>query len=196
MPEYQADGTISALLWQSHCHHHFLLAALRSTDGRCRREIWIKSVAEVWYSPLRVDTWNNNNFKTTLRGLFSWQEGVTRTRSTARKWNCRPFRIIVAFCIEHGKDYGLAVETNKVFYQQIYSWVWKYEEYGAEEFVDRRDKAKTESELTEADRLRMENKLLIHNTNHNKKRIHRLMQILYDTNGIPSYLCGIKISAL
>ena len=34
---------------------------------------------------------------------------------------------IVAFCIEHGKDYGLAMEKYSVSYQQIYSWVRKYE---------------------------------------------------------------------
>ena len=28
---------------------------------------------------------------------------------------------IVAFCIEHNKDYGLTVETCNVSYQQIYS---------------------------------------------------------------------------
>ena len=30
---------------------------------------------------------------------------------------------IVAFCIEHGKDYGLTIEQYQVSYQQIYSWV-------------------------------------------------------------------------
>ena len=67
---------------------------------------------------------------------------------------------IVAFCIENGKDYGLAIEKYGVSYQQIYSWVRKYEAKGVEGLVDRRGKAKPEDELTEADRLRMENKIL------------------------------------
>ena len=67
---------------------------------------------------------------------------------------------IVAFCIEHGKDYGLAMEKYSVSYQQIYSWVRKYEAKGVEGLNDRRGKAKPEDELTEADRLRMENKIL------------------------------------
>ena len=67
---------------------------------------------------------------------------------------------IVAFCIEHGKDYGLTVETYKVSYQQIYSWVKKYEEKGVEGLTDRRGKAKLESELSESERLRQENKIL------------------------------------
>ena len=67
---------------------------------------------------------------------------------------------IVAFCIENGKDYGLTVETFKVSYQQIYTWVKKYEEKGVNGLTDRRGKAKPESELTEEERLRQENKIL------------------------------------
>ena len=67
---------------------------------------------------------------------------------------------IVAFCIEHGKDYGLTVETYGVSYQQIYSWIKKYEEKGVNGLTDRRGKAKPENELTEEDRLRQENKIL------------------------------------
>lgn len=67
---------------------------------------------------------------------------------------------IVAFCIEHGKDYGLAMEKYGVSYQQIYSWIRKYEAKGLEGLTDRRGKAKPEDELTETDKLRMENKIL------------------------------------
>ena len=67
---------------------------------------------------------------------------------------------IVAFCIEHGKDYGLTVETYDVSYQQVYSWVRKYEEKGVRGLTDRRGKAKPEEEITESDRLRQENKIL------------------------------------
>ncbi|SEL38909.1 helix-turn-helix domain-containing protein [Ruminococcus albus] len=67
---------------------------------------------------------------------------------------------IVAFCIEHCKDHGLTVEKYGVSYQQIYSWVRKYEEKRVEGLADRRGKAKPEEALTEADRLRMENKIL------------------------------------
>ena len=67
---------------------------------------------------------------------------------------------IVAFCIEHGKDYALTVETYQVSYQQIYSWVRKYEASGVDGLVDRRGKAKPEDELTEAERLRQENRML------------------------------------
>ena len=67
---------------------------------------------------------------------------------------------IVAFCIEHGKDYALTVETYQVSYQQIYSWVRKYEANGVEGSVDRRGKAKPEEALSEVERLRQENRVL------------------------------------
>ena len=81
---------------------------------------------------------------------------MTKGRKTTQEERAQ----IVAFCIEHGKDYGLTVETYKVSYQQIYSWVRKYEACGVDGLVDRRGKAKPEDELTGAERLRQENRML------------------------------------
>lgn len=86
------------------------------------------------------------------------ERGITMNKG--RKTTQEERAEIVAFCIEHGKDYGLAMEKYDVSYQQIYSWVRKYEAKGVEGLTDRRGKAKPENELTEADRLRMENKIL------------------------------------
>ena len=63
---------------------------------------------------------------------------------------------IVAYCIENGKNYRLTMEKYGVSYQQIYSWIRKYEEKGVDGLNDRRGKPKPEDELTEADKLRME----------------------------------------
>ena len=81
---------------------------------------------------------------------------MTKGRKTTQEERAQ----IVAFCIEHGKDYALTVETHHVSYQQIYSWVRKYEACGVDGLVDRRGKAKPEDELTEAERLRQENRML------------------------------------
>ena len=81
---------------------------------------------------------------------------MTKGRKTTQEERAE----IVAFCIEHGKDYGLTIETFNVSYQQIYSWVKKYEEKGVEGLTDRRGKTKPEPELTEEERLRQENKIL------------------------------------
>ena len=67
---------------------------------------------------------------------------------------------IVSYCIEHGNDYTAAIEKYGVSYQQIYAWVKKYKEKGAEGLVDKRGKRKPESEMTELEKLRAENRML------------------------------------
>ena len=67
---------------------------------------------------------------------------------------------IVSYCIKHGNDYTLTMEKYRVSYQQIYSWVRKYQEKGAEGLLDKRGKRKPESEMTELEKLRAENRML------------------------------------
>ena len=67
---------------------------------------------------------------------------------------------IVAFCLEHGRDYLLTVEHYGVSYQQIYAWVRKYEEKGIDGLADGRGRTRPESEMTEVEKLRVQNKLL------------------------------------
>lgn len=67
---------------------------------------------------------------------------------------------IVSYCIAKGKDYGAAIEKYGVSYQQIYSWVRKYEEKGVKGLIDKRGKHKSLDEMTEIERLRAENKIL------------------------------------
>ena len=100
--------------------------------------------------------WYNGHREFKERSSAKGEIYMTKGRKTTQEERAE----IVAFCIEHGKDYGLTVETYKVSYQQIYSWVRKYEEKGVQGLTDRRGKAKPENELTEEDRLRQENKIL------------------------------------
>ena len=67
---------------------------------------------------------------------------------------------IVSYCIAHGNDYTATIEKYGVSYQQVYSWVRKYTEKGAEGLVDKRGKRKPEAEMTELEKLRAENKIL------------------------------------
>lgn len=67
---------------------------------------------------------------------------------------------IVTFCIEHGKDYPLTIKEYGVSYQQIYSWVRKFEEKGVDGLADGRGRSKPESEMTDVEKLRAENRLL------------------------------------
>ena len=67
---------------------------------------------------------------------------------------------IVSYCIANGNDYTAAVEKYVVGYQQVSSWVRKYTERGAEGLVDKHGKRKPESEMTELEKLRAENRIL------------------------------------
>ncbi|HEY5590392.1 MAG TPA: transposase [Paludibacter sp.] len=67
---------------------------------------------------------------------------------------------IVSFCIEHNKNYSETIEKYGVSYQQIYAWVRKYEEKGAVGLEDKRGKRKPESEMTDTERIKAENRLL------------------------------------
>ena len=93
---------------------------------------------------------------------FKERNGSERgaTMNKGRKTTLEERTEMVAFCIANGKDYGLTAKKYEVSYNQIYSWVHKYEEKGTEGLTDHRGKAKPEEELTEADKLRMENKIL------------------------------------
>ena len=67
---------------------------------------------------------------------------------------------IVSYCIEHGNDYTATIEKYGISYQQIYSWVRKYNEKGTNGLEDKRGKCKTESEMTELEKLYSENRIL------------------------------------
>lgn len=66
----------------------------------------------------------------------------------------------MAYCLEHDKDYGATIAKYGVSYQQIYSWVRKYEAKGVDGLVDRRGKAKPEAEMIEVDRLKARIRIL------------------------------------
>jgi len=67
---------------------------------------------------------------------------------------------IVSHCISKGKDYAATIEKHGVSYQQIYSWVNKYEEKGIDGLIDKRGKRKPFDEMNEVERLRAELKIL------------------------------------
>lgn len=67
---------------------------------------------------------------------------------------------IVKYCIEHNKDYKDTASVYDVSYNQVYQWVKKYLEKGADGLSDKRGKRKEESELTEVEKLQKQNKIL------------------------------------
>jgi len=81
---------------------------------------------------------------------------MTKGRKTTQQERAE----IVAFCLEHGKDYLLTVRQYGVSYNQIYSWVRKYEAKGIDGLADGRGRTKPESEMTDTEKLQVQVKLL------------------------------------
>ena len=67
---------------------------------------------------------------------------------------------IVNYCIKHNNDYKGTAALYDVSYSQVYGWVQKYLEKGTDGLTDKRGKRKDESELTEVEKLRRQNKIL------------------------------------
>lgn len=98
---------------------------------------------------------------------------MTKGRKTTREERME----IVSHCISNGKDYGATIEKHHVSYQQIYSWVKKYEEGGVDRLVDKRGKRKSMDEMTEIERLRAENKMLRAENEHKEMVIDILKKV-------------------
>jgi transposase len=81
---------------------------------------------------------------------------MTKGRTTTRDERIE----IVSYCIANGKDYGATIEKYQVSYQQIYSWVSKYEKAGVNGLIDKRGKRKPLDEMSDIERLRAENRML------------------------------------
>ena len=100
--------------------------------------------------------WYNGHRELKERTSAKGEIYMTKGRKTTQEERAE----IVAFCIEHNKDYGLTVETYNVSYQQIYAWVRKYEEGGVDKLKDNRGRTKPVEEMTEVEKLKAEMKIL------------------------------------
>lgn len=74
---------------------------------------------------------------------------------------------IVEYCLKNGQDYNAAAAKYEVSYQQVYSWVGKYNKDGVTALKDNRGKGKDIEDMDETERLAAENRLL-------RARIERL----------------------
>ena len=100
--------------------------------------------------------WYNGHREFKERSSAEGEIYMTKGRKTTQEERAK----IVAFCIEHNKDYGLTVETYSVSYQQVYAWVRKYEEGGVDKLKDNRGRTKPVEEMTEVEKLKAEMKIL------------------------------------
>ena len=122
--------------------------------------------------------------KTQLQRWILWYNGHNELKNTpsggnklmtkARKTTFDERIGIVKYCIENNKNYALTMEKYNVSYQQIYLWVRKYEQKGIDGLIDGRGKSKDESDLTEVDRLKAQNRIL----EAEKKRLEMEINVL------------------
>lgn len=92
--------------------------------------------------------------------LKSSGTGGTKIMTKGRKTTYEERIDIVKYCIEHQNNYAETAEHFQVSYQQVYSWVIKYEKGGVESLQDKRGRRKSAEEMSELEKLKAENKLL------------------------------------
>ena len=66
--------------------------------------------------------------------------------TTSKKTSKEERLTIVEDCLENGYDYIETAKKHDVSYQQVYTWVKKYAEFGEAGLEDRRGKRKAEQE--------------------------------------------------
>ncbi|MBC1403231.1 helix-turn-helix domain-containing protein [Listeria booriae] len=100
-----------------------------------------------------------------IKGYTSGKElkstgGGLSTMPKGKKTTFQERLEIIAFVMARNKDYQAGIQKYGVSYQQIYSWVKKYESQGAEGLQDFRGKRREKEGLSEMEQLRLENKYL------------------------------------
>jgi transposase len=83
---------------------------------------------------------------------------ITMTKGRKTSYNERIE--IVKYCIEHQNNYTETSQKFKVSYQQVYSWLNKYELKGVEALQDKRGRRKPENEMSDLEKLQAKNTLL------------------------------------
>jgi len=112
------------------------------------------------FAPTTVRQWvmvyNNHEELTNSRpeGLIDMVKHNTRNTNLDERIK------IVEYCIKNNNNYALAAKEFNVSYNQVYSWVRKYNEAGADGLLDRRGKKKQEDSLSEYERIQIENRML------------------------------------
>ncbi|HSR05196.1 MAG TPA: helix-turn-helix domain-containing protein [Proteiniclasticum sp.] len=109
-------------------------------------------------SDSQVSNWvglynSGKNFK-------SYKSGGTTIMNKGRKTTHDERIKIVEDCLRSGLDYQATAEKYKVSFQQVYSWIKKYQKEGVTGLKDGRGKPKDIGKMDEVERLKAENQLL------------------------------------
>lgn len=87
-------------------------------------------------------------------------ESFMATNPKCRKTTLEERISIVEHCTANSNNYKLTAMKFNCSYGQVYSWVRKYKSQGVEGLYDRRGRSKPEKELTELEKLQVENRML------------------------------------
>lgn len=74
-----------------------------------------------------------------------------------RKTTIEERREIVKYCLEHDRNYKETASNYDVSYNQVYTWVKKYDIKGEAGLLDKRGQHKSDDEVDELEKLRREN---------------------------------------
>lgn len=93
---------------------------------------------------------------TTGETLKSTSKGsVPKTMTKGRKTTYQERIEIAQYTIANELNYAQAIEKYDVSYQQVYSWVKKYQQHGEEALKDNRGRNRSNEFLTEEERLKL-----------------------------------------
>lgn len=97
---------------------------------------------------------NNYNSHKCINSNLRRKTNMTKSRKTTFEERVK----LVSQCIENNYNYAYIIDKYNVSYNQIYTWVKKYNRYGEKGLVDNRGKVK--AVLSEEDKLNAKIKLL------------------------------------
>ena len=150
------DGLKESLTWKKYSQELKEQAVLDYLDGKnslrtiCQKyDISSLHVLRSWIKRYT----SGKDLKATSKGYSRMKQGRPTTFEERVE--------IVNYTIAHGKDYQAAIEKFGVSYQQVYSWVRKFEKDGSQGLLDRRGKGlESKPNLTEAEQLQLKIKQL------------------------------------
>lgn len=94
-----------------------------------------------------------------------------------RKTTIEERKEIVEYCINNNRNYKGTASKYDVSYNQVYTWVKKYDIDGEEGLLDKRGRHKTDNEVDELERLRRENERLKHKLKENDMLVQLLKKV-------------------
>lgn len=146
------EGLKESTTWKrygSELKRKAVLAVLNEEMSLSRATVFFQlsstSVLRKWISRYT----SGETLKSTSKG------SVPKTMTKGRKTTYQERIEIAQYTIANDLNYAQAIEKYEVSYQQVYSWVKKYQQHGEEALKDNRGRNKSSEFLTEEERLKL-----------------------------------------